>query len=293
MTPKTDNLVTLKDGRQISYAEFGDPQGKPVLHFHGTPSSRFEGSRPSIDETAKQLAVRLILPDRPGFGMSDFQPRRSFLDWTDDVLELVAALEIDKFAVMGLSGGSPYVAACAYKISDRLTAAGIISGISPLDAPGAFDGMAKSDRLTYELARKAPWLLRLLFWYMAGVLNKEPQKAISQMMAELSPPDQAALRQSDVQETFIKMARAAFQQGSRGVTWEYRLFTRPWGFQLEKISMPVNIWHGESDSMCPHSMGRYLATTIPHSQAKFFPNEGHVSLIVNRYAEMLSMLLQG
>jgi pimeloyl-ACP methyl ester carboxylesterase len=292
MISNINNQITLKDGRKLSYAEYGDPQGKPVLHFHGTPSSRFEGARPSIDEVAKKLAVRLILPDRPGFGLSDFQPRRSFLDWTDDVLELVETFNIDEFSVMGLSGGSPFVAACAYKISDRLAAAGIVSGISPLDAPGAFDGMTSSNRMSYGIARRAPWLLRILNWYIAGLIRKDPDKIVSQMLSELSPPDKASLSQTDVQEVFIKMSNGAFQQGSRGVTWEYVLFTRPWGFRLEEISMPVYIWHGESDTMCPVNMGRYLANSIPHNQAKFFPNEGHISLIVNHYAEMLSTLLQ-
>jgi len=213
-------------------------------------------------------------------------------DWPDDVVELVDALGIEQFSVIGLSGGSPFVAACAHKISSRLISAGIVSGISPLDAPGAFDGMAKSDRMTYDLARRAPWMLRLLFWYVSGQIKKNPDKVISQMLAELSPLDKAAVSKPDVRDVFIKMSSGAFQRGSQGVVWEYVLFIRPWGFALDEISMPVYIWHGESDTMCPVSMGRYLADKIPNSQAKFFPEEGHISLIINHYEELLGDMVK-
>jgi pimeloyl-ACP methyl ester carboxylesterase len=163
MPARTDNQIKLKDGRKLGYAEYGDPQGKPVLHFHGTPSSRFECSRPAVDEIATRLGARIILPERPGFGLSDFEPNRTTLDWPDEVTELADGLNLDRFAVLGVSGGGPYAAACAYKIPQWLSAAGIVSGLGPLDAPGATEGMAKSDRQTYDLARKTPWLLRPLF----------------------------------------------------------------------------------------------------------------------------------
>jgi pimeloyl-ACP methyl ester carboxylesterase len=291
MDTKTDNRIKLSDGRSLGYAEYGDPHGMPVLHFHGTPSSRFEGSRPVIVEIVTRLHVRMILPERPGYGLSDFQPKRTFLDWPDDVVEFADALHLDRFAIMGLSGGGPYVAACAYKIPERLTAAGIISGIGPLDAPGAFDGMGKSDRQLYDLARKTPWLLRPLFWYMAGEMRRNPDKSIEQLMADVLEPDKAAITQPDLKEVAIKMINGGFQQGGRATAWEYVLYTRPWGFRLEDIRMPVYLWHGEMDTMCPVSMGRYVAKTIPDCQARFFPNDGHLSLVANHYEELLTTIV--
>jgi pimeloyl-ACP methyl ester carboxylesterase len=288
---KTDNQIKLKDGRALGYAEYGDPQGQPVIHFHGTPSCRLEVSRPLWDEIAKRLGVRLIVPDRPGIGLSDFKPRQTFLDWPDDVNELADALNLDRFAVRGLSAGGPYVAACAYKIPQRLTAAGIVSGIGPLDAPGAFDGMGKSDRQAYDLARKAPWLMRPLFWYMGCEVRGDTDKFLAQLLAELPEPDRAALSQEGMRELGPKMVRGAFQQGGRAIAREYILFTRPWGFRLEDIHMPVHLWHGEVDNMCPVSMGRYMAKTIPDCRARFIPDEGHLSLVTNHFEETLSALL--
>src|SRR5512139_3720722 len=104
--------IQLRDRRSLSCAEYGDPQGKPVLFFHGTPSSRL--FRHPDDSIAASLGVRLITVDRPGFGLSDPKPGRILLDWTDDVIELADAFKIERFAVAGVSGGGPYAAACGY-----------------------------------------------------------------------------------------------------------------------------------------------------------------------------------
>jgi pimeloyl-ACP methyl ester carboxylesterase len=291
MPTQTDNRIRLKDGRTLAYATYGDPQGKPVLHFHGTPSSRMEGNLPLVDESATRLGIRLIVPDRPGMGLSDSRPGRTLLDWPDDVLELADALGLGRFAVVGLSGGGPYVAACAYQIPQRLTAAGIISGVSPLDVPHALQGMDRSDRQMFGLAGRAPWLLRLVFWYTARELRRNPDRALAQMAVELSAPDQAVLAESDIKGAFVQTSLEAFRQGARGATWDCVLFARPWGFRPQDIRVPVYLWHGEVDTTCPISMGRYMAGAIPGCRAHFLPQEGHYSLIARHYEELLRALV--
>jgi len=158
--PATDREIRLPDGRRLGYAEYGDLTGKPVFFFHGWPSSRlFLRSQAAV--TAAQ-GVRVIACERPGFGLSDFQPKRQLLDWPVDVLALADALGIDRFAVAGHSGGGPYAAACAFKIPSRVTAAAIISGLAPLDCPQATGDMMAANRLFFGLARRLPWLHRLL-----------------------------------------------------------------------------------------------------------------------------------
>jgi pimeloyl-ACP methyl ester carboxylesterase len=292
MSTKPENQIKLRDGRSLGYAEYGDPNGRPVLHFHGFPSSRCEGQRPAMEETAAWLHARVIVVERPGFGLSDFKPGRTIADWPDDVVEFADALQLDHFAVTGLSGGGPYVAACAWKIPQRLARAGIVSGVGPLDAPGAFDGMNKTDRQGYDLARRAPWLLRLVYWWAARDFRSNPDKFMSQYARELSEPDQAALAQPDVMEMFKKMGLEAFRSGARGVTWDNVLLTRPWGFSLQAISMPIYLWQGEADTIVPPAQGRYLAQNIPNCQSEFYPNEGHISLINNHYQEILSAMVR-
>ena len=290
MPARTDCQIKLRDGRVLGYAEYGDPQGKPVLHLHGSTSSRFELSPPAFDGIATRLHVRLILPERPGFGLSDFKPNRTILDWPDDVVEFANALHLDSFAVMGLSGGGPYVAACACKIPQRLSAAGIVSGLGPLDAPGAFEGMGKSNRRSANLARKAPWLLGPALWYLARRMRRNPGKTV-ELMFDLAEPDKAVMAQTLGKEQFIRMFGGGFQQGGRGVAWETVLLARPWGFRLEDIRIPVYLWHGEMDAMCSINMGRSVAKSIPDCRSKFYPQEGHFSLIVNHYEELLGAIV--
>jgi pimeloyl-ACP methyl ester carboxylesterase len=289
MIANTDLSIRLPDGRRLGYAEYGDPAGKPVLHFHGTPDSRLEGTLPVVAETATRLGVRLILPDRPGIGLSDFKPGRAILDWPLDVLALADALNLPRFALMGLSGGGPYAAACAYKIPQRLTRVGIISGVAPPDMPGAMGLLDRtSDGQAVRLGSKSPWLLRLVLAYSVFQFRRDPYKLVAQTSSEVSPPDQAALAIPAVAETVVRMTGGAFQQGARGAAWDYTLLSRPWGFALGDIRLPVSLWHGEDDWICPVEMGRYVAQGIPGCNATYYPGEGHISLVVNHFADILA-----
>jgi len=120
-TDKTNQTIKLKDGRSLGYAEYGNPEGKPVFYFHGFPGSRLDWPFSDADDSAAQLNTRIVAVDRPGMGLSDFKRGREILDWPDDVIELADALQVDHFAVQGISGGGPYACACAFKISERLT----------------------------------------------------------------------------------------------------------------------------------------------------------------------------
>lgn len=291
MIANTELTIRLPDGRRLGYAEYGDPEGKPVLHFHGTPDSRLEGTLADVSEAATRLGVRLILPDRPGIGLSDFKPGRTVLDWPDDVLALADALGLERYAIMGLSGGGPYAAACAYKIPQRISRVGIISGVAPPEIPGAMDLLNKtSDGQAVQLGAKSPLLLRLALAYTVFQFRRDPYKVVAQTLAEVSPPDRAALKRSEVVETVVRMTGGAFAQGGRGAAWDYTLFSRPWGFSLADIRLPVYLWHGEEDWTCPVEMGRYAAENIPGCTAKFYPGEGHISLVVNHFAEILAVV---
>src|ERR671934_2916699 len=144
-----DRTIRLRDGRRLGYAEWGDPGGRPLLYFHGWPGSRVEGRLG--DEAARAQGVRLIALDRPGMGLSDYQPRRALVDWPVDVSQVTAALGLDRFAVLGISGGGPYAAACAWKLSEQLAGAGIVSGLAPVDAPGALAGMGRQNQVMFRL----------------------------------------------------------------------------------------------------------------------------------------------
>src|SRR5271165_3932842 len=157
----TDSHVTvLADGRDLGWLELGDPDGAPALAFHGTPGSRLQLA---LDETSiRHAGVRLVCPDRPGYGLSTFQPGRRLVDWPGDVAQLADHLEIGDFAVMGISGGGPHAAVCAALLGRRVTAAAIVSGVGPLTDPRASEGMMRLNQILTRLSRRRSPLVRAM-----------------------------------------------------------------------------------------------------------------------------------
>ena len=282
-TDRVDKTIRLKDGRTLSYAEFGDPGGKPLFFFHGFPNSRVGAQH--AGDVAARLGIRLIAPDRPGFGLSDIKPGRRIGDWPDDVRELADALGIDRFAVMGLSGGGPYVAACALKIPERLTAVAIVSGVAPLVERKAVADMSRWNRLMVRLQRYLPWITRVNLWLMEQAVRRFPSLLMSMGDRALPPADVAVLARPEVRASVIADYTEAFRQGSRAAAQEFVLYTRPWGFRLEKITVEVLLWQGEADTFVVPSMGRYYAEVLPNCRARFYPDEGHL-LSVDRMEEI-------
>ncbi|OGO50594.1 MAG: hypothetical protein A2148_04950 [Chloroflexi bacterium RBG_16_68_14] len=287
-TERPGNVLTLKDGRRLGYAEYGDPNGKPLFYFHGMPGSRLEGEL--ADAAAKKLGVRVIATDRPGYGRSDFRRGRTFLDWPRDVVELADALNIKRFAVAGVSGGGPYVAVCALKIPERLTAAGIIAGNRPFDQPDAKDGMSSTLRMLFGLAKRFPWLIRLPMAVQSFATRHFVDRLMPAWVRSLPEPDQVAMKRPEIMAIFKRDTIEAFHSGSRGAAWETLMYARPWGFRLEEITMEVHLWQGEQDKNVPPSMGRYQAGAIPNCRATFYPDEGHISLVVDHMEEILGSL---
>ena len=152
---KNDKTFLLKDGRKLGYREYGSPNSSKVLfYFHGWPGSRLNGLE--TDEAAKKLKVRVISVDRPGFGNSDYKKDRTLLDWPDDVVELADKLKIKKFSLMGVSGGGPYVAVCAYKIPERINKAGIVVGLGIVDVKGNLNGMSFLSKISWANYHRFP-----------------------------------------------------------------------------------------------------------------------------------------
>jgi pimeloyl-ACP methyl ester carboxylesterase len=286
---KTDLQIPLRDGRALGCAEFGDALGDAVFYFHGVPSSRLEAQH--IDPVAAELGARLIAIDRPGYGLSDSKRNRTIVDWPRDVVEVADALGIARFAVLGVSGGGPYALACATKIPDRLTAAGIVCGVAPLDDLRRYGWTARK-RAGCALFRRAPWLASLLYRAAAAPMLRRPDCALAFMAARCSGPDRQILEHADVSRGFVGMFREAIRQGTKACAMDLRLYCTPWGFDLAGISVPVFLWHGELDKTLPVSMGRHLASVIPNCRARFLPDEGHYSLPIKHMREVLGTLVR-
>lgn len=287
MSEASDRSITLRDGRRLSYADYGDPEGRPMFFFHGFPGSRYDGAH--AGQVAARMGIRLVAPDRPGMGLSDYQPQRRLAAWPADVEQLADALGLATFGVLGYSGGGPYALACAHRIPHRLTCAGVLAGVSPITEPGAMEGMNGSNVLIFRLSRRLPRLLALIYRMNSRTDGVKLMAAAAKRMPE---PDQAVMRDRAVLEAMARDYKEAFRSGPAGVVHEGGLFARDWGFRLTDISMPVRLWHGEKDTNAPVPMGRHQANMIPTCRATFYPDDGHISIMVNHIGDVLGALAE-
>ncbi|MBY0122984.1 alpha/beta fold hydrolase [Bacillus sp. S/N-304-OC-R1] len=269
-------LFRLKDGRQLGYIEYGQKDGIPVLIFHGTPGSKIWFTED--DEIAKSLGVRLIATDRPGFGTSDRKINRSLADWAFDIQELADGLGIDKFSVIGVSGGGAFAAACAYQIPARLHHVSMIASVAPFINGKPPKTMVKENRLAFTLSKYVPWLMKYSYKMQKKMMEEKPEKFIQAMKRgnkHLIESDRKIAQNDAV----IKEMKAHLGEALRlrvdGPIEEVNLLSKPWGFDLNDISIPVHIWHGEDDRMAPFEEIKKVAKAIPKVSNHFIPGAGH------------------
>lgn len=289
---KLNQQIHLPDGRRLGYDERGPSDGKPLFYFHGSPSSRLEATLYVIEDLLQTLDVRLIAVDRPGMGLSAFQPGRRLLDWPGDVLALADHLDIHRFAVLAYSLGGPYGAACAYAIPERLVKVGIVSGSALFSEMELMKNINEGTRRFLNMPRESPLVSRLFLGLMLAVMPRiAPERFVAGASSVLPEPDRETVRSNpEFQKGFIRMVREATRQGIRGAYHESLLAITNWGFRLQDIQMPVMLWHGEADQNVPVEMARYMATAIPKCEAKFYPNEGHLSMFKRNVEEIIRAL---
>lgn len=277
MSDFVDKFVKLKDGRQIAFTEHGASKGMPVFFFHGNPGCRYQ--RHPDEHIAEELGVRIITPDRPGYGLSDSKPHRKLLDYPDDIEELANHLELDSFSIFGVSAGGPYVAVCAYKLSHRISQAAIVSGASPIDRPGAFDGMHAQWRTAFEMGKRVPApLLKISMQLHSEFVKLNPEKAIDHLGYALTKYDRMILSNPEIREGIIKRQIETIRQGVDGIVDEAKVITAPWGFDLEEIMVPIHLWYWEDDPSVPLQMGKYMESKIPNTIPHFYKGGGHLAI---------------
>lgn len=281
------NFVTVPDGRQLAFEEFGDPGGTPVLSFHGGLSSRLDATPARM--AALTLGVRLISPDRPGIGHSTFQPNRRLLDWPDDVAALTGALGIDRFAVMGWSSGGPYAAVCGARLPERVTRVALLSSTVPLDLYGTTRGLTFDDRALLFLVRRAPRVAAALMRTI--IADAKDERLYKEALRRFPPVDRAVIREMGPPAEAVAFVKESLRQGPDGCLQDYRIFGEPWGFGLGEITAPVDIWEGSEDRTGPPDYRDFLLRHLADARIFVVPDEGHISLLAHQAAEILGRLV--
>ncbi len=266
-----EGRVRLDDGRTLAYAEWGDPDGRPVLGCHGSPSSRLERHVEDEDDY-RRWGVRLVVPDRPGFGRSDPHPGRRVMDWPDDVRVLLDHLGIDRFSVLSLSGGAAYALACAHSFGDRVSAVGILGGAPPPDVPWPWPRWVPG---RVRAAAHRPTRVASLLQPVFAPVAVRPDLLPRYLQVRLNPADRRVIGRPAVRRILAETFTEGLRNGSGALADDRALLFRPWGFPLSAVRQRVHLWHGTQDWQVPLSLGRVLAAMLPHCTAHWFPGEGH------------------
>lgn len=251
--------LTLRDGRTLAWTTYGDADGVPVVAVHGSPDSATVWRL--ADGAARGTGVRLIAPDRPGFGASTAKAGRSILDWVDDLDELTAHLGLAGYRIVAISGGSPYALATAWRHPDRVEALGLLSVIAPLHVPGIARGASLPIRFTFFAARRLPALLQPMAQVMVRTTRRNIDAAAERMIKLRPEADRAVIRRPEVMDVLKANLPNQFVD-AESIATEMRNAARPWGFDLAEVTVPTLIWQGGLDDVHTPAMADHLARNL-------------------------------
>jgi pimeloyl-ACP methyl ester carboxylesterase len=278
-------------GRTLLVLDAGDPDGRPVFALHGTPGARilWEG----LVADAERRGIRLIGYDRPGYGGSDPAPARAVVDAAEDIVAIADALGIERFAVEGGSGGGPHALACT-QLPDRVVAVASLAGVAPWEAEGLdwLEGMGQDNLDEFGASLKGEDALRpYLEEQRRQMLGGDPQAIAETLDSLLCPPDRACLT-GELAEFLHEQIQTGLGDGVEGWLEDDFAFIEPWGFELDRITVPVQVWHGAQDQFVPVAHGHWLAERIPGAEAHIYDEDGHLTLQMNRIGDVHAWLVE-
>ncbi len=274
--PALEGSVAVRDGRRLSFAEYGSRRGPAIVWMHGTPGARRQiplDARAYADERG----LRIIGVDRPGIGSSTPHLYDNVLDWTGDLSLLLDALAIDEVRLIGLSGGGPYVLAGGAALGDRVLGVGVLGGVAPTRGPDAVDGGA------IQLAvRLAPLLAAArvpLGVALTGAIRTVRPLAGRglDLYAAVQPRgDRNLLGRPEIKAMFLDDILNGSRFQTSAPLADLVLFTREWGFRLADVTVPVRWWHGDDDHIVPFAHGEHVVARLPDATLSVIDGESHL-----------------
>ena len=260
---KSSCELILADGRALCYSEWGDPDGVPIVLFHSTIGSRLE--KFPNDQITSSLGVRLITFDRPGYGRSDPSDAENFLAIVNDVVELVDALNIDKFAVIGNSIGSCYALACGYKIPERIISISTINCSLPVESFKELRELGPTYRFISALTRYTPSLFSRISELQLKAVVREPLQFLHQITAN-SESDARILQREEYRQAYVDSISESLHLYMGGFVKDFTMFSRSWAFELSQINHNVHIWQGTQCDYVSESIANKLKQRLPNNE---------------------------
>jgi pimeloyl-ACP methyl ester carboxylesterase len=283
------DCISLADGRRLVFTVSGPPSGRPVIYCHGAIGTPL-GRSVDLDAITTRLEVRYIAVSRPGIGGSDRAPGRRVADFAADVRQLVDAIGLDEFDVAGVSAGGPYALAIAHALGERVRRVALCSSLSPLCAPAQTPGLSPRIRLGLAALARAPKPCAAVGDAALPLIRRHPELLTRVVAAHAARDERAALEmpreRRAVSDSFLDAAAG----GVGGMIDDYLAYARRWGFAVNEVERPVDLWHGAQDPLVPIEHALQLAITLPRCRMFFDPAEGH-HFFRRRLEEILRVLI--
>ncbi len=281
-------MLTLSTGQTLGYFEMGNPEGEACFFFHGFPGSSRQILVIQHLEVFKKF--RIIAIDRPGFGDSSYKSTRLNIEIVDLVQELAAHLEIEKFHLLGVSGGGAPAFLVADRLRSKTLSLNVISGLGPLAEREFLQLMTPITQWFLRIGKNFPFLAARVLDVAHAQVRSGRSMSRAKLLHWLPSEDVNILMQPSIRTVFRESMGHAFKQGGSGVALEIKIFHQDWGIQDWNFPFPVHLWHGLNDRVVPPEHSRKLAARIPHAELHLLENEGHYSLPILRIEEILAPL---
>jgi len=272
-TDRTSRVHRLPDGRAIGFAEYGDPDGLPVLALHGTPGARFMFGL--TDEAARARGMRIIAPERPGYGLSDRHHFDTLAETAHDVEAVADALELGRFALIGVSGGGPHAIAAAVLLKERILQMALIAPVGPIAECGDHIRMSHFHHFIFTYLAPSPHAASTFFFGLRTLVDWTPGAAYHLLMQRVTDTDRALLHRPEVKANLEETIREGLRTGVDGALQDLRLYCGPWDLPLSEIAVPTAMWQGSSDTIVPPDAAFHLAGMLPDCRLEVIEGAGH------------------
>ncbi|RYY94330.1 MAG: alpha/beta hydrolase [Chitinophagaceae bacterium] len=289
-----EHFHLLPGGRRLCYARYGAPDARPVLYFHGTPSSRLEplvleAFGYNLDALLAGAGLQLIAIDRPGIGGSEYVKGNRYTTVAADAADLCKALGFARLPILCWSGGGPYALATAHACAGLISSVHIVCGFTrPFD--DEIFRLMGSNKWYFRAARYTPFLLAPAFH---GLRRHIPKRLPPQPVAGLPWEDFHLLNRPDTLGAMARnCAREAARGGALGPIMEARAYYHPFPYQLSAIRQPLHYWWGTRDMSVARAHAEALEREAPDARMHYRPGEGHLSLYVNCMEEILAEVVR-
>lgn len=270
---RTSRVHRLADGRHIGYAEYGDPDGLPVIALHGTPGSRFMFAL--TDEAAAARGLRLIALERPGYGLSDAHHVDTLAETARDVEALADALGLGRFALVGVSGGGPHAVAAAALLKDRVRRLALIGPVGPIADCGEHIRMSHLHHLIFTRMAPSHHAAGVFFAGLRMLIDWAPGVAYHILTQRVTATDCDVLARPEVRANLQATMREGLRTGVEGPLQDLRLYCGPWNLKLAEIDVPVFMWQGSEDTIVPADAAYRLAGALPNCRLEVIEGAGH------------------